>query len=288
MKRNVCGWVVKLLGLLLLVPQLLMAQEEGTRDVAPIVTMSSEGSLSFPSIAPVLPAFEPAIPSGGFLFSSSVILPAPSYTRPQLSVSQWNFTSDKFFSMVDRTPTFQGDYSTGSILWQFRTGMLVAFGSQSSLPGLGHTNEASFGYYQFISPKLELQFDVNAMTANLFHINSQMFGVEGIMLYHVYNWLILKVFGSYALGDTYGIPTRSYGATLSVDMSDCFGVEAGVRRYYNPLRGGWQTVPIVAPYYRFDKTKLQLDVGGILYQMLHKVVVKDGGMGNPTIAPSIE
>ena len=66
--------------------------------------------------------------------------------------------------------------------------------------------------------------------------------------------------------------THRYGATMSLDMSERFGMEVGVQRYYDAYRGRWETVPVVIPYYNFDKFKLSLDVGGILYEILRNTV----------------
>ena len=80
--------------------------------------------------------------------------------------------------------------------------------------------------------------------------------------------------------------TNSYGATMSLDMSERFGVEVGAQRYYDAMRGGWQTVPVVIPYYRFEKFKLGLDVGGIIYEILRSAVFDNRGFGGgPTIRP---
>ena len=82
--------------------------------------------------------------------------------------------------------------------------------------------------------------------------------------------------------------TDRYGATMSLDMSDRFGMEVGVQRYYDAMRGRWETVPVAIPYYRFEKFKLGLDVGGILYELLRNVVFDNRGGdfgGGPTIRP---
>ena len=80
--------------------------------------------------------------------------------------------------------------------------------------------------------------------------------------------------------------THRYGATMSLDMSERFGMEVGVQRYYDAYRGRWETVPVVIPYYNFDKFKLSLDVGGILYEILRNTVFDNrGGSGGATIAP---
>ena len=99
----------------------------------------------------------------------------------------------------------------------------------------------------------------------------------------------LKVFGSYDIGNSYGMSTHSYGATMSVDMSDRFGMEMGVQRYYDAMSGRWETVPVMIPYYHFDKFTLGLDVGGIIYEILRNAVFDKnrgiGGPSGPTIGP---
>ena len=68
---------------------------------------------------------------------------------------------------------------------------------------------------------------------------------------------------------------------MSLDMSRRFGMEMGVQRYYDAMRGRWETVPVVIPYYNFDKFKLGFDVGGLLYEILREVIFekKDRGGG---------
>ena len=79
--------------------------------------------------------------------------------------------------------------------------------------------------------------------------------------------------------------THRYGATMSVDMSDRFSMEVGAQRYYNAMRGRWETVPIVIPYYRFEKFKLGLDVGGLIYEILREAVFDKQNSSGPTLAP---
>lgn len=106
------------------------------------------------------------------------------------------------------------------------------------------------------------------------------------MRYQASDRVAFKVFGSYAIGNTYGMDTHRYGATMSLDMSERFGMEVGVQRYYDAYRSRWETVPVVIPYYNFDKFKLSLDVGGILYEILRNTVFDNrGGSGGATIAP---
>ena len=76
------------------------------------------------------------------------------------------------------------------------------------------------------------------------HITGQAFSTSGAFLYHPSDRVTLKVFGSYDIGNSYGMSTHSYGATMSVDMSDRFGMEMGVQRYYDAMSGRWETVPV--------------------------------------------
>ena len=129
----------------------------------------------------------------------------------------------------------------------------------------------------------------NALKVNMSHITGQAFSTSGAFLYHPSDRVTLKVFGSYDIGNSYGMSTHNYGATMSVDMSDRFGMEMGVQRYYDAMSGRWETVPVMIPYYHFDKFTLGLDVGGIIYEILRNAVFDKnrgiGGPSGPTIGP---
>ena len=161
------------------------------------------------------------------------------------------------------SPMFRGDYSTGGIIKGFENGVFYGSGEQTALPGIGLM-------------KMNMPFAVG-----------QSFGTSGAVMYRASDRVAFKVFGSYYRGQTYGMESHSYGASMTVDMSERFSVEMGVQRYYNPLRGGWETVPVVVPCYKFNKFNLGIDVGGLIYEILHKVVIdKDRSkMGNPTLGP---
>lgn len=189
---------------------------------------------------------------------------------------------------MNPSPMFRGDYSTGGVLGEFRHGILYGTGGQTTLPGIGQMNEASLGYMHRFNSQWSFQVGVDALKMNMPFAVGQSFGTSGTLMYRPSDRIAFKVFGSYYRGQTYGMESHSYGGSVTVGMSDRFSVEMGVQRRYNPLRGGWETVPIVTPCYKFNKFDLGIDVGGILYEILHKVVIdKDRKMGNPTIgAPS--
>lgn len=281
-KKQTVGisWLPIRLGLfclLIFAPQLLLAQEDNTRITFDSLRLKPEGNFRLPKLQPVPPSQSAAYP-----------LP-PAMELPQLPKFTLKESSAPPY-YTNPSPLFRGDYSTGGILRQFTNGALIGSGSQTSLPGIGRFNEASLGYNHVFSSAFELQLRANTMKINMSRITGQAFSTSGALIYHASDRLAFKVFGSYDIGNSYGMSTHRYGATMSLDMTDRFGMELGVQRYYDAMRGRWETVPIAIPYYRFEKFKLGLDVGGILFEVLRNAVfdkrggVFDGG-GGPTIRP---
>lgn len=261
-----------LLCLLISIPQLLPAQEDNVRFTLDSVRIKQmDGFLLpklelFPEKAAAYPVYPVAKPIRLPDFSQKELYTLPYYTNP--------------------SPMFRGDFSTSGILQQFPNGALFGSGQQTSLPGLGRFNEASLGYLHTFNSRLALQINVDAMKMNMSHITRQAFSTSGALTYQISDHVGFKVFGTYDIGNSYGMSTHSYGATMTFDMSERFSLEAGVERYYDPMRGRWETVPVLIPYYRFNKFTLGLDVGGILYEIFREVVFdKRDFRGGPTIAP---
>ena len=166
------------------------------------------------------------------------------------------------------SPMFYGDYSTvGRILPN-----LYGVGSQSTLPGLGRINRISF-MYGWSSGYFDVQTGVSATKYSLPYSVGQSFGAFGTLLYHPGERFYIKLFGSYSPDSRYGFNRTFYEATIRYDVTDRFGVEVGVQRYYEPQRG-WQTAPIAIPYYRFNKLKFGIDMGGLLYEGIRNAVDK--------------
>lgn len=277
-KKQIVGisWHPVCLGvfcLLLSIPQLLSAQEAYKRIIFDPIQIKRMEEIKLPKLElfpgkaaelPLYPVQQQSFRLPDFSLKNSYAL--PYYTNP--------------------APLFRGDFSTNGVLKQFPNGALFGSGSQTSMAGLGRFNEASLGYLHTFNSKLAMQLSVDAVKMNMSHIARQAFSTSGSLMYQLSDQVGFKVFGTYGIGNSYGMSTHSYGATMSFDMSKRFGLEAGVERYYDPMRGRWETVPIVIPYYRFDKFTLGLDVGGILYEVLRNVVFdKRGDRGGPTIAP---
>ena len=263
--------------LLIFIPQLLSAQEnnDSIRIARDSVSMEPESVLQrstleiFPEKSTTYSLYPARQSEHMPRFSLKRDISLPYQTNPSL--------------------LFRGDYRTDGILHQFAHGAVFGSGSQTSMAGIGRFNNASLGYQHIFNDRLSLQLRANAMKINMSHITGQAFSTAGRLTYRASDRVAFNVFGSYDIGNSYGMSTNSYGATMSLDMSERFGVEVGAQRYYDAMRGGWQTVPVVIPYYRFEKFKLGLDVGGIMYEILRNVVFdKRGGGdfgGGPTIRP---
>jgi len=186
---------------------------------------------------------------------------------------------------VNPSQYFRGDFRTGGVMVQFAHGEVFGSGGQTSVPGIGRFNNASLGYRHIFNDRLSLQLRANAMKINMNHITGQAFSAGGRLTYRTSDRVAFNLFGSYDIGNSYGMSTDHYGVTMSLDMSERFGMEVGVQRYYNGMRGSWETVPVVIPYYNFDHFKLGFDVGGVLYEVLRNAFFgKDRG-GGPTIGP---
>ena len=263
--------------LLIFIPQLLSAQEnnDSIRIARDSISIEPEGVLQrstlecFPEKSTTYSLYSPGQLEHIPRFSLKRDISLPYQTNPSL--------------------LFRGDYSTGGVLHQFDHGTVFGSGSQTSMAGIGRFNSASLGYQHIFNEQFELQVRANALKVNMSHITGQAFSTSGAFLYHPSDHVTFKVFGSYDIGNSYGMSTHSYGATMSVDMSDRFGMEMGVQRYYDAMSGRWETVPVMIPYYRFDKFTLGLDVGGIVYEILRNVVFDKnrgiGGPSGPTIGP---
>ena len=261
--------------LLISVSLSLSAQEDRTHMINESIHTSSRTSFKLLPPDPFMErATYPLYPSDAYPYK-------PMNHPPEISLKKEIYLP----YYTNPSPIFRGDYQTDGIIKQFRHGAFFGSGTQTSLPGIGRFNNASLGYQHVLNPKLALQLSVNAMKINMSHISGQAFSTSGALLYHPSDQVTLKFFGSYDIGNSYGMSTHRYGATMSVDMSDRFSMEVGAQRYYNAMRGRWETVPIVIPYYRFEKFKLGLDVGGLIYEILREVVFDKQNSSGPTLAP---
>lgn len=258
--------------LLLMLPLQMVAQEEVKRAVRDSVQLQGEMISSGVSTEFMDEAVD--IPTSGLSDSSSIHIPL---TLPLMLPYA-----------VNPSPMFSGDYATSGVLSASDRGVLYGSGSQTTLPGLGRMNNAALGYRYYISPLLVFQLEAAAMKMTLPYSSGMSFGTSGKLTYQLADNLAVNAFGSYYAGRTFGMNSHSFGGSLTVNLTERFSLEAGVQRRYNPFRSGWETVPVLVPTYQFNRMKLGMDVGGLLYELLHRAVIdkKNLKMGNPTIAPS--
>lgn len=229
-------------------------------------------SLQFPIDEPMIPSLPETLPT-----DSSITF---HFQKPSLIIPYYTHPS----------PMFKGDFDTNGILFTHRYGMLIGAGNQTSLPGIGRSNDISLTYIHSFHPRWTFSVGVDVNKMHMSHFTGQSFGASGILSYRANDRLTFNVFGGYHSGYVPGRQSYHFGGTIGMDMSEHFGMEMGVQRYYNPLRGGWETVPIAVPYFKFNNgAKFGFDVGGLLYEIFRdnsfKREIRNGNFSNPTIAP---
>ena len=213
-------------------------------------------------------------------------LPMPSRQLPPPSFLLRNAMALPY--AVNPSPMFRGDYSTGGVIGRVGGGYFTASGAQTTVPGIGRYNVAEVGYQRQLNERLHLSLTVGAIKMNAAHFTGQSFGTSGMLYYQAQDRLYFRAFGSVDYGNFGGFTSYSYGGTMGFDVTDRFGMELGVERYYNPAMGRWETRPIVTPYYNFDHFKLQIDVGPIIYEVIRGLIQKDDHRrGGPTIMPDV-
>lgn len=188
------------------------------------------------------------------------------------------------------SPMFRGDYATSGVLGRVGGGYVVGAGSQTSVPGVGRFNAALVGWQKQLSDRLQLQLMADALKMNTARFTGQSFGLSGQMVYQVQDRLYFRAFGGVGFGDFRNRPAYGAGGAIGVEFTERFGVEFGAQSYYNSLTGRWEVLPVVAPYYKFDKFKLQLDLGPILFDIIRGAIQKHRGGSRgegPTIMPDV-
>lgn len=192
---------------------------------------------------------------------------------------------------VNPSPLFRGDYGTGGVLGRLGGGTVIGAGSQESVPGVGRFNAASLGWQRQLNDRLHLTLMVDALKINTQRFTGQSFGLSGQLLYQASDRVSFRTFGGVGTYDNFsGRPAYHFGGTVSWDITERFGVEAGAQTYFNSLTGRWEVMPVVAPYYKFDRFKLQIDLGPLLQELIRGAIIKHRGGGRdggPTIMPDV-
>lgn len=186
---------------------------------------------------------------------------------------------------VDPSPRFKGDYHTQGALWGRSNRLLMGMGSQTSIPGLGTMNNASLLYQHAFNNRLLLQFSLGVNKMTMPHVSAWSLSADGMLSYQLSDRVALKAFGGYTTGYRPGMNSYQFGGAFSLSVTDRWGFDLGAQSYYNPMRRSWEVIPVVAPYFQLKKSKIQLDLGPILYELFRDAFQHSDRNSGPTIMP---
>jgi len=177
---------------------------------------------------------------------------------------------------TEKSLLHKGEYNVSGAMKYLPNGVIHGYGKQINLIGLGVLNEAGIGYTHNFNNKLLMEVNLHAKKLSVPRFGHDTFGASGNMNYKLSDKIRFDAFGSYYIAPSSGYKTYDYGGKLDFDISERFGTEVGVRRHYDSSFKKWETLPILTPYYKFDKFDLGMDVGGFLLYFL-----KDRRKSNP-------
>lgn len=159
-------------------------------------------------------------------------------------------------------------------LW--RRGHLSISGATNQMPELMDFQTSSLSLHQDFG---RFQLSASA-TANKYWMPMQstlytQYGFGGTIGYDLSDAVSLHAFGYYyahnpLVGPAFSpyVSTTSYGGYADIRFSDRFGSNIGVRRYINPMSGRWTTEPIVTPYIKVKKLRIEFPVGSLLKTLI--------------------
>jgi len=165
-------------------------------------------------------------------------------------------------------------------------------GGRTELMGLGEINKAVFGTGRDYGA---WHFDVNvgAEKYHFFHNTRNNVFVSGAVTYRINEHWSATAFGTYSLNPFFHsmaaypyVTTSRYGGTVNWKSNGNFGLRLGVQREYDPFAHRWVTKPIVAPSFKINKVKIEIDTGPLILDCLRHFVEKGRSNSNsPNIMP---
>lgn len=162
----------------------------------------------------------------------------------------------------------------GGKLWSpWRGAAVIVSGGANSMPGLldresgALTLQQNLGRWTFSTSALADKYRFVGMG-----FLQTRYGVGGTVSYQASDGLSLHAFGYYYGNSSLISPavnpylaTNTYGGYADIRIYKNIGVDAGVRRYLNPMTGKWVTDPIINPYIKINgKQKIGFDFGNLL------------------------
>ena len=170
------------------------------------------------------------------------------------------------------SPVFKGEYNVAGTIKQFDRGALVGAGRQTNLLNLGKINTARIAYHHQFNNRLQLKAGIGTTVFSGYKVTNQSIDLAGLLSYKLYEKLTFHTFGSYSKSISTNFESYQYGASMSYDITDKFGMEVGAQRYYNSAVNKWDTAPIIAPYYKLKKVNLGMDFGGVAKEVIRGLI----------------
>jgi len=159
----------------------------------------------------------------------------------------------------------KGEYSVSGVIKRYPYGRFYGMGKQINFIGLGQMNYAGIGLYSM--NRCSLNIFTYALKWHIPRYESLLFGLFGSLSYSVNEKVNLNTFASYSLIFSSSFRTINYGGFVTYDMHPNWRMDIGVKRCCDFRLRNEQTVPIIAPYFRYKGNKLSVDVGSGLIQL---------------------
>ena len=250
------------------------------------VIISATGYCQTNRVIPSLSLETPAVmqPDAGSTLQTPLLNDSISFS-PQISTLS-NFEvpvtvpNTYNMNMYSRNPFTMANYNFGYLpLWE--NGKLIGSYSFNTLPALGNIARANLAISQTFG-RVTVTGGISGEKNHIGPFLYNNFGVFGDLNWQINDKFNLNVFGTY-FSHPQHIPAampfaggQSYGATVGYNVNDRFRMEAGVQRSYDPFSRRWETVPVFIPSFKLNNgAEIGLDVGGILYQILHTISLEN-------------
>ena len=171
--------------------------------------------------------------------------------------------------------------NSASIIHAWDDGAILGSSSFNTFPGMGNIAYGSFSLTQDFG---RFNF-TGSITGSKFHLDNNLyndFNFSGRLSYRLTDRLSFNVFGNYSTGNIYHsmaampfLTSTGYGGSVSIVVSDKFNLEVGANRYYDPFSKKWITRPVLVPTIDINGTKIGVDVGGLIYDIIQSIVAPD-------------
>lgn len=185
--------------------------------------------------------------------------------------SQTTFNMQDSYNPVfttDKSPLHGGEYSTSGIIKNYPSGYFYGMGRQQNFISLGIMNYAGIGYV-YSSGRWLFDLQAYAVKWSVPRHESHLLGLSGILTYPVNEKIRLNTFASYSTNfSSFG--SLDYGGFVSYDITPKWGIDIGVRSHTDSPLHKTKVAPIVAPYFQYKGSKLGIDVGDGLLNLLLK------------------